>query len=267
MPPSLGERTIGDFGDQWTAYTDNSGFYGSRALLDDVFGPLLDLDSLKGAVVVDVGAGTGRFANLFVAAGVEKVIAIEPSRAFDVLMSNTADVRERVECVHGDIEHFAAVRPVDFAFSYGVLHHIPEPARAVAAMHAALKPGGRIGIWLYGREGNEMYVMLLSALSLVTRRLPHPLLVAVTWICYGLAQLYLLACRLFPLPLAGYFRKVFAKLTPDKRRLTIYDQLNPSYAKYYREGEVRRLLEDAGFTGVRLFHRHGYSWTAIAIRD
>ena len=35
------ERTVADFGDQWGRYTDNSGFYGSLELFQDVFGPLL----------------------------------------------------------------------------------------------------------------------------------------------------------------------------------------------------------------------------------
>jgi SAM-dependent methyltransferase len=267
MKPSLAERTIADFGDQWVVYTNNDGFYGSSAMLQDVFGPLLSIDSFRGAIVADVGAGTGRFANLFVAAGAARIIAIEPSRAFDVLVSNTAAVRERIECVHSDVEHFHPADPVDFAFSFGVLHHIPHPELAVKAMHNCLKPGGRIGVWVYGREGNGVYVTALGVLTLVTRRLPHAMLAALTRVLYVPSLVYMLGSRVLPLPLARYFREVFSKLTPEKRRLTIYDQLNPAYARYYREAEVRRLLESAGFRDVRLFHRHGYSWSAVAVRS
>ena len=31
------EQTIADFGEQWTRYTDNDGFYGSTELLKDIF--------------------------------------------------------------------------------------------------------------------------------------------------------------------------------------------------------------------------------------
>jgi SAM-dependent methyltransferase len=267
MKPSLAERTIADFGDQWVVYTDNEGFYGSAAMLQDVFGPLLSIDSFKGITVADAGAGTGRFANVFVAAGAARVIAIEPSRAFAVLVRNTAAVRDRVECVHSDIEHFHPAEPVDFAFSFGVLHHIPHPEAAVKAMHDALRPGGHIGVWLYGREGNAFYLAALELLTHVTRRLPHMLLAPLTWILYAPLLLYMFLCRMLPLPLAKYFREVFSKVTPAKQRLIIYDQLNPAYAKYYREAEVRRLLEGAGFRDIRLFHRHGYSWAAVALRS
>jgi SAM-dependent methyltransferase len=263
---STRERTIADFGEQWTAYTDNAGFYGSSALLQDVFGPLLRVADIEGAVVADIGAGTGRFTNVFLASGAAKVVAVEPSRAFDVLTRNTSAHNGLVECVHVGAEHFKPTNPVDFVFSYGVLHHIPDPRPAVAAMHGAVKPGGRVGVWLYGREGNGAYVALLRLLTFVTRRLSHEALEACVWLLYIPTLAYLWLCRWLPLPLRHYFVEVFGKLPPDKRRLVLYDQLNPAYAKYYWQQEVRALLEDAGFVDVRLFHRHGYSWTAVAVK-
>ena len=56
------------------------------------------------------------------------------------------------------------------------------------------------------------------------------------------------------------------QVTPDVRRLVIYDQLNPAHAKYYRRKEVKKLMRDAGFSNIRLYHRHGYSWTAIGTK-
>jgi SAM-dependent methyltransferase len=263
---STRERTIADFGEQWTAYTDNSGFYGSPALLDDVFGPLLSADEIKGAVIADIGAGTGRFTNLFVQLGAAKVIAVEPSRAFDVLTRNTVAAAGSVECVRCDAEHFKPPTPVDVMFSFGVLHHIPDPRASVAAMREGLKRGGRIAIWLYGREGNEAFVALLTLVAGITRRLSHEALEACVWIIYVPTCCYMWLCRLLPLPLRRYFVDIFSKLAPDKRRLVLYDQLNPAYAKYYWQQEVRALLEEAGFADVRLYHRHGYSWTALAVK-
>jgi hypothetical protein len=55
-------------------------------------------------------------------------------------------------------------------------------------------------------------------------------------------------------------------MPPDKRRLVIYDQLNPAYAKYYTQTEAEQLLARAGFSDVRTYHRHGYSWTVIGTK-
>jgi hypothetical protein len=80
------------------------------------------------------------------------------------------------------------------------------------------------------------------------------------------AVVYMWLCRVLPLPMRHYFVDIFSKLTPDKRRLTLYDQLNPAYAKYYWQQEVRALLQDAGFVDIEVFHRHNYSWTAVAVK-
>jgi hypothetical protein len=50
------------------------------------------------------------------------------------------------------------------------------------------------------------------------------------------------------------------------RQLIVYDQLNPAYAKYYTAAEARDLLESTGFESVRLWWRHGYSWTVVGER-
>jgi hypothetical protein len=61
-------------------------------------------------------------------------------------------------------------------------------------------------------------------------------------------------------------REVVAKLEPSHRRLTIYDQLNPAYAKYYTRAEAEQLLVEAGFVDLHLHHRHGYSWSLVGTK-
>lgn len=155
---------------------------------------------------------------------------------------------------------------LDFVFSYGVLHHIPEPGPVVRAAYAALRPGGRIAVWLYGKEGNRLYLALALPVRALARSLPHGFLNGLSWALYVPLLVYMQLCRFLPLPLRGYLREIFAKLTPQKRVLTIYDQINPAYAKYYTEAEARALIGGAGFVDVRLHHRHGYSWTVVGTR-
>ncbi len=76
MSDKLQERTIADFGEQWTKYTENRGYYASVELLKDVFGPLLDIKSLAGRRVAEIGAGTGRFIRLLSQAGASSVLAV-----------------------------------------------------------------------------------------------------------------------------------------------------------------------------------------------
>ena len=199
-------------------------------------------------------------------AGAASVVAIEPSAAFDVLAENLVRHRNNVKLVHSRGESIACENDLDLVVSIGVLHHIERPAAVVAAARSALREGGRMLVWVYGREGNGMYLALAQPLRAITRRLPHRLLWIVCWILTFIADLYIAGCRIAKLPMRQYVTQVFARLSRQKRFLIIYDQLNPAYAKYYTKDEARELLAAAGFANVQVHHRHGYSWTVCGTR-
>jgi SAM-dependent methyltransferase len=198
-------------------------------------------------------------------AGAQHVTAIEPSEAFSVLEANTRHYGPRVHCLKLRGDEIPA-EGFDLVVSYGVLHHIPEPGPVIKAAWRALRPGGRVAIWLYGYEGNETYLALVQPLRAVTTHLPHALLAVLSGLLTVVVGMYVPACRLLPLPLARYMRSVVRRLTWDKRYLNIYDQLNPAYARYYRREEAIELLISAGFTDVQVHHRHGYSWAVTGLR-
>jgi SAM-dependent methyltransferase len=256
------ENTIHDFGDQWTHYRDNEGYYGSTELLQDILGPLMDIHQIAGTAVADIGSGTGRIVRMLLDAGARHVVSLEPSKAFEVLKWNLRDFTSRITLIQGSGEAIPPSGNLDYVFSIGVLHHIRHPAPVVSAAWKALRPGGRIVLWLYGRENNTAYLLVACPLRFVTKHLPHRLLAWISrQLTYGLDG-YMWLGRFIPLPLLGYLTNVFSKLSRPKRELCIYDQLNPAYAKYYTRSEVKDLLEKSGFCDVRLYHRHGYSWTA-----
>ena len=262
----LKTQTIQDFGEQWTAFRENPAYYGSADLLSDIFGPLLSLEEVKGRRIADIGSGTGRIVNMLLDAGAEHVYAVEPSRAMEVLKENTAARRDQVIYVNGPGESLPAGLNLDLVVSIGVLHHIPDPRPVVQAAFRALKPGGQCLVWLYGREGNEAYLRLVEPLRKITVRIPHRVLIGMSHLLGVGLNVYIGLCRFLPLPMRSYMREVLAQFPRSVRRLTIYDQLNPAYAKYYTREEAEALLADEGFSSVKLYRRHGYSWTAIGQR-
>jgi SAM-dependent methyltransferase len=266
MTQSLKERSIADFGEQWTRYRDNDGFYGSAEMFADMFAPLLAPEEVAGRRVAEIGSGAGRIVNMLLGAGAAHLTAVEPSQACETLRENTRRYGGRVTVLQASGEHLPPSGDLDYVFSVGVLHHIPEPAPVVRAAYRALRPGGRIAIWLYGKEGNRLYLALAQPLRCVTRRLPHPLLAGLVWLIDVPLVAYIALCRFLPLPLRGYMRRIMVRLDGPKRRLTVYDQLNPAYAKYYTRDEAEALLRDAGFVDVRSHHRHHYSWSLVGTR-
>jgi SAM-dependent methyltransferase len=254
-------RTVVDFGRQWRRFPTghNEGFYGSVAHLADTFGPLLDTEGLRGARVAEIGSGPGRLVNMLLDAGVAHVTAVEPSEGLATLRERTRARADRITYVQATGEYLP-LGAYDVVFSVGVVMHIPAPAPVMRRAWAALRPGGELLVWLYAREGNELYVMVAGLLRAVTTRLPDP---AVAWLARGLNALlspYIALCRWLPLPRHRHFRNVMAKMTRRQRALVIFDQLNPTYTRYYRRQEAEALLSDAGFVDVQTYHRHGYSW-------
>ncbi len=120
-----------------------------------------------------------------------------------------------------------------------------------------------MAVWLYGREGNAFYLFLARPLWWLRRRLSHQGLERFVRLLYPFFWCYMTACRVLPLPLADYMRRVMLPLTPDKRRVVIYDQLNPAYAKYYTRDEARDAARAARIHDIQLHHRHGISWTVV----
>ena len=171
------DRTIKDFGEQWLRYPDNEGYYGSLKLFSDILSPFLKPEELRGCTVAEIGSGVGRIVNMILKSGAKHVIAVEPSEAFEVLRRNILEP-EKVTCLRITGDKLPAYATMDYVFSIGVFHHIPDPKPVVEAAFKALRPGGHFLIWLYGKEGNKVYLMVLLPLRAFTRHLPHFVLAA-----------------------------------------------------------------------------------------
>ncbi len=260
-------KTIEDFGRQWTHYGENPGYYGSVDLLEDFFGPLLSVEDVADKVVLDVGSGTGRIVLMLLNAGAKKAYAVEPSDAFSVMERNTRAFADRIELLKIRGDEIALDEDVDLSISLGVIHHIPDPDPTMERIYKATRAGGRCLIWLYGHEGNALYLAFAKPVRLITKRLPDSVLRALVRLIDLPLIAYMQVCKTFPalhLPFSRYIRNVLIKIDPESRRKTIiFDQLNPAYAKYYREEEARDVMMRAGFVNVKTWHRHGYSWTVL----
>jgi len=263
---SARDQTISDFGDQWTRHTENPDYYGSVELFADIIAPFLTLEDVRDKKCADIGSGTGRIVLMMLAAGAASVVAVEPSRAYDVLVRNTAHAADRVRCLNVAGESIPK-EGFDIVLSIGVLHHIPDPAPVVRAAFDALRPGGRMLVWLYGREGSRAYQSIFVPVRLITRNLPVRVNEILAWMLYPVVLAYAALTRRVPaLPLSNYLANVYMRFPSAERRLVILDQINPRWAKYYSRDEAEALLCDAGFRNVQLHHRHGYSWTVCGTK-
>ena len=259
----VSEKTIRDFGHQWKQHEENSGYYASMELFKDIISPLLRIEDLKGARVAEIGSGTGRIVNILLESGVRHVFAVEPSESFNILRQNVSDPN-KVTCLKikgGDLQAYG---DLDFVFCIGSIHHILDPKTVITSAYNALRKGGRMVVWLYGYEGIEIYVNCIKAIRFITTRIPDTALRIIVRMIDIPLVVYMHLCSRFKLPFAEY-SKVLMKLEPLHRRLTIFDQLNPNYAKYYKYEEALNLLSGR-FQDIKIKNRRNYSWTVVGTK-
>lgn len=118
-------------------------------LRDDLFGPLFFLPALLGllddhALVADLGCGTGQVADAL-APFVGQVIGIDTSHAMLRAAKKRLAGHENVELRAGSLEALPIEDgTLDGAIMFLVLHHVADPAGAIAEAARTLKPGGRL---------------------------------------------------------------------------------------------------------------------------
>lgn len=119
-----------------------------------------DLNLPRGAVVADVGAGTGFFSLLFAeAVGPEgKVYALDIAPEFIELIRRRAAEAglKNVEAVRNAERHIdLPAESVDLVFICDTYHHFEYYESMTVSIHRALRPGGRVAIIDFRRIEGE----------------------------------------------------------------------------------------------------------------
>jgi SAM-dependent methyltransferase len=99
---------------------------------------------LRGRVVLDLGCGFGWFARWARSQGAARVLGLDVSAR--MLAHGRAMTEDpAVAFVRADLERLALAPAVfDLAWSALALHYVVDLGRLLAAVHAALRPGGRL---------------------------------------------------------------------------------------------------------------------------
>lgn len=272
---NMDSSTVAGFGDEWSRFDQKELSEVARHQIFDDYFAIFPWDELPdGAVGIDVGCGSGRWA-LLVAPRVHRLILADASEdALQVAKRNLSGIKN-VEFKLASVEALpVAPNSLDFAYSLGVLHHVPDTAAAIRSVVEKLKPGAPFLLYLYYAFDNRgsLYRDLWKTSEFarhVVSRLPYGLrywvsqFIAVT-IYWPLARsAWLLdALRICPSswPLSYYRDKPYYVMRTDA-----LDRFGTQLEQRFTRAQIATMLEDAGCKEIRFSDSPPY-WCAVGMR-
>jgi SAM-dependent methyltransferase len=252
------QHYAGSFGFQWLKFdrtqldTESS----HRSERDFIRKTGLHPEDLAGKLVLDVGCGMGRFAEIVSRWGA-KVVGVDLSQAVEAAARNLG--HRGVTIFQADAFSLPfAPESFDYIYSMGVLHHTPDCEKAFKSLPKLLKPGGGIMIWLYSAY-NKWYRMS-DVYRTVTRKLPKRFLYS---LCYLTIPLYGIHRVLRVIPLVGkpasgalrYMIPMSFDVDPQWRMLNTFDWYSPYYQSKHTYEEVFRWFESCGLEDLHVGER------------
>lgn len=216
---------------------------------------------LQGQWVLDVGCGSGRFAEVALTAGAQ-VVALDYSSAVDACLANLKQ-HPNLHVVQGDIYALPfAPESFRFVYSLGVLQHTPAVARAFAALPPMLARGGRLCVDYYEKSFKSR-LLPKYWLRPIAKRLPKPQLFAAL---ERLVPVMLPISRaLARVPVVGKLLKrvvpvvnydgIYPLTEPQLLEwalLDTFDMLAPAYDQPQTVATARSWLEQAGLRDIEV---------------
>lgn len=159
------EKTRRSFGYQWTVFREmvidfrENFFYYIRPLDEQFF---------KGKLGLDMGCGFGRHIYNAALFGAE-MVGVDLSDAIESTADNVRELNN-VHLIQADVYHLPfKPRVFDFAYSIGVLHHLPDPERGYQSLLPIVKSKGSVFIWVYSKKRAVVNAILETARAVTTR--------------------------------------------------------------------------------------------------
>jgi len=187
----------------------------------------------KGKAVLDAGCGNGRWAIGFAELGVHVTAVDLNSNAVEETRKALAPYQVPMEFHAAPLEDLTSLfggRQFDLVWCWGVLHHCRSFTRAFQGVCQVVKDGGLLYLYLYGRESMPVEADM---------------------------ELFKTRVRFHLMSGEEQYRFLMRKSGGDPRRFhNLHDLYAPLINRRFEFGEIKTLLEQAGFRDVTRTIRH-----------
>ena len=259
--------TASSFGFEWKHFTQQDERYGDQFL--GWITPVTP-EFFKDKVVLDGGCGKGRHMLLAAHWGARAVVGVDLSQAVESAFAATRGAAN-MHVVQADVCHLPFKQAFDYAYSVGVLDHIPDPFVGFRSIAAKVKPGGHVSVWVYGAENNGWIINLVNPVrERFTSRIHPRALLHLSRI--PTAAVYTVSKLLRPLsklPVGGgvvdrlsysQYLTYISHFGWREQHTIVFDHLVAPVAHYIRRGEFEQWWREIGAEETVIGWHNKNSW-------
>jgi len=275
MVENIEQHTVEGFGYEWTKFDQSEVSSIELAEIFDSYFSIFPWSRLTNeSIGFDLGCGSGRWAKC-VAPKVGGLHCIDASEAALKVAKKNLSHLDKCEVHQASVDKIPLPdESMDFGYSLGVLHHVPNTLDGIKACVAKLKPGAPFLLYLYYAFDNKpIWFRTIWQISDIIRRvisrLPHGVKY---WISQFIAALVYFPLARFSLvmekvgldldsvPLSAYRKRSFYVMRTDA-----LDRFGTKLEQRFTKNEISQMMSAAGLENISFSDRAPY-WCAVGYK-
>ena len=274
MIENIDHKVVEEFGNEWSEF-DQSELSEDEliSIFNDYFRVFPWENVSKSSVGFDLGCGSGRWAK-FVSPKVGKLFCIDPSNAIEIAKKNLKKFKNCSFIKSGIDQIPLEDNSMDFGYSLGVLHHVPDTVEGLKKAVSKLKKGAPFLVYLYYAMDNQpIWYKFIWKISDFFRKaissLPFKSKLFITntialLIYFPLARfskfLFKIGINVHSFPLSNYRNKSFYTMRTDA-----LDRFGTKLELRYTRNEIEQMMITAGLINI-IFSNSTPYWCAVGIK-
>ena len=272
---NIDKKTVDDFGKEWSVYSQEELTTDDLKRQFNRYFTIFRWDKLpENPIGFDMGCGSGRWAKLM-APRVSELHCIDASKKALAIAERNLEGFGNCKFLQASFENIPlADNSMDFCYSLGVLHAIPDPLSGIKSCVDKIKPGGQFLIYLYyAFENKPFWFKVVWKCSDIMRhvisRLPFKIKLFISRLIafsvyYPLSKFsYVLekfGVNVNNVPLSQYRDLPFYTMRTDA-----LDRFGTRLEKRFTKTETFKMLEKAGLEKIIFSDEMPY-WCALGFK-